>query len=81
MKHMTLKLTFEELRLLAALASDQLFRREFIDPKMPGHRPNSREIDLGKGLVARLRLMVDEGSRRGDPDDAVGSPVERMKSS
>src|SRR5690349_13481382 len=30
------KLSFEELKLLTTLASDQLFRREFIDPKMPG---------------------------------------------
>jgi hypothetical protein len=59
-KLMTLKLTLEELRLLATLASDQLFRRQFIDPKMPGYRRNSDEMNLGKALVARLRLMLDE---------------------
>ena len=31
----TIKLTINELELLTNLASDQLFRREFIDPKMP----------------------------------------------
>ena len=40
-KRMTLKLTLEELKLLATLASDQLFRRQFIDPKMPGYKANS----------------------------------------
>ena len=60
MKLMTLKLTIEELKLLASLASDQLFRRQFIDPKMPGYRTNSGEINLGKALVARLRLILDE---------------------
>jgi hypothetical protein len=60
MKSVALKLTLEELRLLATLASDQLFRRQFIDPRMPGYKPNSEEINLGKALVARLRLMLDE---------------------
>jgi hypothetical protein len=60
MKSVTLKLTLEELRMLATLASDQVFRRQFIDPRMPGHRPNSEEMNLGKALVARLRLMLDE---------------------
>jgi hypothetical protein len=60
MKSVALKLTIEELRLLATLASDQLFRRQFIDPRMPGHRPNSEEMNLSKALVGRLRLMVDE---------------------
>jgi len=58
-KLMTLKLTIEELKLLATLASDQLFRRQFIDPKMPGYRTNPSEITLGKALVARLRLILD----------------------
>jgi len=60
MKSVALKLTLEELRLLATLASDQVFRRQFIDPRMPGHRPNSEEMNLSKALVARLRLMLDE---------------------
>ena len=58
-KLMTLKLTLEELKLLATLASDQLFRRQFIDPKMPGYRTNPAEINLGKALIARLRLILD----------------------
>ena len=64
---MTLKLTLEELRLLAAMASDQLFRKEFIDPKMPGYRPNSGDMSLAKSLVGRLRLMLDEGSPKSTP--------------
>jgi hypothetical protein len=61
MRRVTLKLTLEELRLLATLASDQLFRRQFIDPKMPGFRTDSEEMNLGKALVARLRLVLHEG--------------------
>lgn len=60
METMILKLTVEELRLLATLASDQLFRRQFIDPRMPGHRPNPEEMNLSKALVARMRLMLEE---------------------
>jgi hypothetical protein len=58
-KKMTLTLTCGELKLLASLVSDQLFRRQFIDPKMPGFRPNPDEMSLGKALLSRLRLMLD----------------------
>jgi hypothetical protein len=73
MGNLTLKLTLEELRLLAALASDQLFRKQFIDPKMPGYRPNSAEMNLGKTLVARLETMVDECCPRMTDDDPKSS--------
>ena len=57
MTHVSVKLTIKELTLLANLAADQLFRREFIDPKMPGQKLNPFEIQLGKTLVARLRSL------------------------
>ena len=59
MKRVTLRLTVEELGLLATLAGDQLFRKEFIDPRMPGYKIDSREMSIGKAIVARLRRMVD----------------------
>ena len=59
MQHVTLKFTVEELKLLTALAADQLFRREFIDPNMPGYKSNSAEMKLAKELVERLRLLTD----------------------
>jgi hypothetical protein len=59
MTTITLKLTREEAELLTSLVSDQLFRREFIDPKMPGFKSNISEMTLGKALVARLRSIVD----------------------
>jgi len=52
-----------ELRLLATLASDQLFRREFIDPRMPGYKSNPTELVLGKKLVERLRFTADRAER------------------
>ena len=65
MNRVALKLTLEELRLLTTLASDQVFRRQFIDPRMPGHKTNSEAMSLGKALVTRLSLMLDEGKATG----------------
>jgi hypothetical protein len=65
------KLTVEELEMLATLASDQLFRKEFIDPKMPGHRSNSEEVKLGKALVGRLKLMIDPESAKRLPSARI----------
>lgn len=58
MTQISLKFTTREIELLSSLASDQLFRREFIDPRMPGHRSNPEELNLGKKLVERLRLTA-----------------------
>ncbi len=59
----TVKLTDQQLKLLTALASDQLFRREFIDPKIPGYKCDPEELSLGKKLVERLRLLTDRSGR------------------
>ncbi len=64
MTFVTLKLTMNELELLTSLAADQLFRREFIDPKMPGHRADSAQLSLGKSLLARLHHLSADSSGR-----------------
>lgn len=64
----TVKLTPEELDLLTALASDQLFRRQYIDPRMPGNKSNPAEVRLGKELVERLRQMAEQ---------AKGGPISK----
>ena len=53
-----LNLTPEELTVLTALAADQVFRKEFIDPKMPGHKANPEEILLAKALIGRMRTIL-----------------------
>ena len=73
MKKLTLEFTVEELSALTDMASNQLFRKQFIDPKMPGYRPNSAEMNLGKTLVARLETMVDECCPRMTDDDPKSS--------
>jgi hypothetical protein len=62
MKRLNLKLTIQELELLTSLAADQLFRREFIDPKMPGYKTNREEIGLSKALIERLRVLHKSAS-------------------
>jgi hypothetical protein len=66
-KVITMKFTTRELELLTTLASDQLFRREFIDPRMPGYKTDSGEIRLAKVLVARLQTLLDPSSVRRMP--------------
>jgi hypothetical protein len=58
MKNIKIEVTLQELVLVTTLMSDQLFRREFIDPKMPGHRADPAELAMGKDLVLRLRSIV-----------------------
>ena len=62
MKNIKIEVTLQELLLLTTLTSDQLFRREFIDPKMPGYKRDPAELALGKDLVLRLKSMAREAS-------------------
>ena len=59
MTNINVKLTAKELALLSSLASDQLFRREFIDSRLPGNQFNHAELSMGKKLVERLRVITD----------------------
>lgn len=76
---MNAELTIGELELLITLASDQLFRREFIDPKMPGHKNNPGEISLGKTLLGRLRSLTEFS--RSKETSFEQDPVERQNGS
>lgn len=62
MKKIKIELTPQELLLLTTLTSDQLFRREFIDPKMPGYKGDPTELAMGKDLVLRLRSIIRQAS-------------------
>jgi hypothetical protein len=59
MTSVNVKLNVKELELLSSLASDQLFRREFIDPRLPGYKSNPADLRLAKELIERLRVMMD----------------------
>jgi hypothetical protein len=62
MKNIKIEVTLEELLLVTTLMADQLFRREFIDPKMPGYKRDPAELAMGKEVVLRLRSMAREAS-------------------
>jgi len=62
MTNIKIEVNLEELLLLTTLMSDQLFRREFIDPKMPGYKGDPAELAMGKDLVLRLKSMAREAS-------------------
>ena len=64
MTRITIKFTTKELELLSSLASDQLFRREFIDPRLPGYKSNTADLRLGKQLVERLRVLTSRAAGR-----------------
>lgn len=67
MTQKTVKLSNHEIELLISLASDQLFRREFIDPKMPGHIGKPEDVHLGKALVSKLKAVLEQDTVRGTP--------------
>jgi hypothetical protein len=54
----TLKFTLTELQILTGLAADQLFRKEFIDSRLPGFTSNAPELNVGKQLIQRMRLAA-----------------------
>ena len=61
MRRVTIKLTIKELELLTSLVSDQAFRREYIESKMPGYRINPDEIGLSKVIIQRLQASIKSG--------------------
>jgi len=58
MTQITLKLTASELNILTGLAAEQLFRKEFIDCRLPGFTSNAPDLQVGKQLVQRMRLAA-----------------------
>ncbi len=63
MTRITVKLTVKEFELLSNLASDQLFRREFIDPRLADYKSNPAELILGKKLIVRLQGLTDRAKK------------------
>ena len=64
MKNIKIEVTVEELLLLTTLMADQLFRREFIDPKMPGYKGDPAELAMGKELVGCDHFVPVPGRKR-----------------
>ena len=80
MKNIKFEVSQPEILLLITLISDQLFRREFIDPKMPGYKGDPAELAMGKELVLRLKSVIrqaaespNESMSRRHPNHVAGS--------
>jgi hypothetical protein len=74
--YISVKLTIKELDLLTALASDQLFRKEFIEHRFPGSHFDPEELRAGKRLVERLRSLVHGAAPpRAEVGRVIKSPV------
>jgi len=68
MTRICLKFNAQEIALLSSLAADQLFRKEFIDPKFPGYESNPAELRLGKQLVERMKSVAHQALGTSRPD-------------
>ena len=77
MKRIRVEVTQEELHLLTTLASDQMFRRQFIDPKMPGYKADPAELAIGKDLVLRLRELARQAADPESNGNSKRTPMSR----
>jgi hypothetical protein len=64
-------LTVEELEVLLPLASDQLFRNEFIDTRIPGFKRNSAKLQSAKAVISRIKERLRQAQQ--ESGDAVRS--------
>jgi hypothetical protein len=57
-------LTFQELEVLLPLASDQLFRNEFIDKRMPGFPKSREQVQAAKATINRIKERLFEAQQK-----------------
>ena len=79
MKKINFAVTVDELQLLVSLTSDQLFRRQFIDPKIPGYKSKPDEVDQGKAMVGRMRAILDDIRRSASGTPVDGPPLKERR--
>ena len=53
------ELTGDEIKAVITLTEDQLFRVKFIDPKMPGHKPNIDQIRAAESALHTLKAAAN----------------------
>jgi len=57
-------LTIEEVEVLLPLASDQLFRNEFIDTRLPGYKKDNEKVQLAKSVISRVKERLREAQQK-----------------
>jgi len=63
-KKPSLDLTIEELEVLLPLASDQLFRNEFIDIRIPGFEQNREKVQAAKAVISRIKERLQQAQQQ-----------------
>lgn len=64
MKKISVQLTAEELQALVTLADNQFFRMKFIDPKLPGYKPNPALLEASQSAVRILQAALNTSKGR-----------------
>jgi hypothetical protein len=59
MKKISVQFTLEELQAAVTLASNQMFRVKYIDPKMPGYVTNPVELNASKAALQALQDALE----------------------
>ncbi|MGD0500767.1 MAG: hypothetical protein ABSC23_20315 [Bryobacteraceae bacterium] len=59
MKKISVQFTLEELQAAVTLASNQMFRVKYIDPKMPGYVTNPVEFNASKAALQALQDALE----------------------
>ena len=62
-KKLSLQLTVDELEVLLPLASDQLFRNEFIDIRFPGFDKHIEQIRSAKAVIGRIKERLQQAQQ------------------
>ena len=63
----SLELSIEELEVMLPLASDQLFRNEFIDIRIPGYEQNREKVQAAKAVINRIKERLREVQQQQSP--------------
>jgi hypothetical protein len=52
------QLTIDQVKAVATLLEDQVFRVKFIDPKMPGYKKNPEQVQAAESALSVLKESV-----------------------
>jgi len=55
------QLSSEQVKAVAAMVEDQLFRVKFIDPKLPGHKSNLEQLHAAESALVILKESLQAG--------------------
>jgi hypothetical protein len=60
MPSINLGLTEEQVKSLVSMCQNQVFRIKFVDPRIPGHKANPRQLEAAESAVQKLEAALKE---------------------